>query len=118
MLSLGAPSAAVITIGAGTGLLTLRRLTISDPLISVLASGTSSDGNSSTVPVTATSFPITTSAGIEPPVNTKMPSEVLGSPSVSASGSWTKNPLPALIPVTMPSTLTGFPANGETLPLP
>ena len=68
--------------------------------------------NSWTVPVTSTSFPIAAPAGGVPPVKTKIPSEVAGSVSASASGVCMKKPL-VLRAVTMPWVVTNCPSYAE-----
>ena len=71
--------------------------------------------NSLTVPRAVTWLP-TATAGVAA-VNTKMPSDVAGLASASASGACRKKPFD-LIPVTRPVVTTSDPANGETAPLP
>ena len=88
-------------------------------LISVIVPGGSA--NSLTVPVTLTRCPSATGVG-QLPQKMKMPSEVLGSASASASSSWRKKPLSLFAPwklaVTTPSTVTVLPAIGEVAPFP
>ena len=77
--------------------------------------------NSDTTPVTWTRWPSTTGVG-HPPQNTKMPSEVCGSASTSASSSWRKKPASCVAawnrPITTPSTTAVLPGIGVALPLP
>jgi len=69
------------------------------------------------VPVTWTSAPSAAAAGGAPPVKTRIPSEVAGSASTVASGSWMKNPL-LRTPVTTPRVVTELPTIGDEAPGP
>ena len=71
--------------------------------------------NSDTSPSTRTRSPIATLTAGELPSKTKMPSDVSGSASASASSSWTKKPFRSPLtpatpswksPTTMPSMIT------------
>ena len=73
----------------------------------------SCDGTySCTVPCTCTRLPTAASADGSAPVNTKMPSEVSGSASASASGACRKKPLLRRA-VTMPLVATTWSSSGE-----
>ncbi len=83
--------------------------------------------NSETSPSTRTTSPMLTStAGAELPSNTKMPSEVSGFASASASSSCTKKPLRSPLaptvswksPTTTPSMATTVPTSGLAAPSP
>lgn len=67
--------------------------------------------NSETFPMTVTSLPIA-AAGSALDVKTRIPSDVFGSASASASGVWMKKPL-LLTPVTMPLMVTACPLKGD-----
>ena len=78
--------------------------------------------NSETVPVTRTRCPSATAVG-QVLQKTKMPSEVAGLASASASSSWRKKPCelvrrPGSWPMTTPSTVTVAPGIGVAAPLP
>ena len=62
-------------------------------------------------------MPTTAGGGGADEVNTKMPSDVSGSRSASASGAWMKKPL-NFTPVTIPSVVTVFPRSGDVVPAP
>ena len=87
-------SAAVIRMGAGNGLPVESCTTVG--VISSVAGGlfgSAAGMNSCTVPVTCTLLPMAAAAGGADEVKTKIPSDVLGSASTVASGSWIKKPL-------------------------
>ena len=73
--------------------------------------------NSLTIPTTLTRLPTAAAAGGAVEVNTKMPSEVAGLASTSASVDWRKKAL-AIRAVTMPSVTTAIPTIAEVEPLP
>jgi hypothetical protein len=73
--------------------------------------------NSVTVPVTSTNADTDATPGGGPTVKTKMPSDVAGSASTVASGSWMKNPS-AFMLVTTPRVVTTAPTIGDVLPGP
>src|SRR5687768_13039977 len=102
----GAGNPGVNGIGAGSGWPVALSVTVGE-LISVSGgwAGSAEGTNSTTVPVTATRLPTDASAGGALDVNTKIPSDVFGSPSPVASGSWMKKPL-LLTPVTTPRVTT------------
>jgi hypothetical protein len=80
--------AAVITIGAGSGLPVESWITLVGAVSSVSGgeSGSCVGTNSETVAVTCTRLPTAAPAGGAAEVKTKMPSDVFGSASTSASG--------------------------------
>src|SRR5690242_16750615 len=114
MAPVGSMSAAVIVIGAGSGLPVLSTLTVGLPDNSVVgaADGSPAVANSCTFPLTSTPSP---TAGFGAPPNTNNPSEVAGSPSPSES--WIQNPL-LFTAVTTPVVRTDFPSYGERFPEP
>ena len=112
----GSGKVVVSAIGIGSGLpLDSTRVVAKPSSVSGGWKGSDPGVNSVTVPCTCTSSPTATIA--PPGVNTKMPSEVSGSASMLASGSWMKKPL-LFSPVTMPRVTTMLPFSGETAPLP
>ena len=114
----GLVSALVSNTASGSGLPVLTALTVTPPEISVCDGlfGSLLGMNSCTVPMTHTSFPTAAAEGGAAEVNTKMPSDVAGSPS-PLDGIWTKNPFD-FRPVTMPSVWTVMLTSGDVLPLP
>src|ERR1051325_2065627 len=111
-------SAAVIWIGAGKGFPVEINITVGETS-SVIGGllGSAFGTYSDIVPVTLTRLPIAAVAGGALEVKTKIPSDVSGSASTSASGVWRKNPS-LTSPVTMPVVVTAWPTIGEVEPFP
>src|SRR5258708_7470838 len=114
----GLVSAAVRATGAGRALPVLLAKVLVTELISVCEglAGSELGMNSATVPLTHTVLPIAAAVGGALDVNTKMPSEVAGSPS-PGEGICMKKPLD-LRPVTMPLVVMAASFRGEAFPLP
>jgi hypothetical protein len=78
--------------------------------------------NSTTRPVTVTNEPTVMDGAKPAESKTKMPSDVVGSVSASASSSCTKNPrrplVPGNAPTTTPCTVTSWPTSGLLAPGP
>src|SRR5262245_31958181 len=98
----GSGKMGVSATGAGSGLPVEIWTTVGDvSQVDGGESGSSTGTNSAIVPVTWTRAPTAAAAGGGADVKTKMPSEVAGSASTSASLACTKKPF-AVRPVTMP----------------
>ena len=113
-------SALASTTGAGNGLPLLSWMIVDGETSSVIDSWLRllPGVNSDTVAVTRTRLPIAAAAGGAVLVKTKMPSEVAGSASTSASAVCRKKPLLNFSAVTMPSVVTLAPLSGDPRPAP
>src|SRR5262245_55821066 len=114
----GSGNVAVRGTAAGSGLPVVRRTVVGEVSSVTGGCSTSEVGtNSDTVAVTWTKLPRAAAAGGAALVKTKTPSDVAGSASTVASGSWMKNPL-LRTPVTMPRVVTLEPTTGDEAPGP
>src|SRR5262245_29074715 len=87
----GSGKVAVSGTTAGSGLPVVRRTVVGEVISVTGGCSTSDEGtNSEIVPVTCTKLPRAAAGGGAALVNTKMPSDVAGSASTLASGSWLK----------------------------